>query len=66
VRHRALVALNLVPAAVDERVHRAELLEDRGRVDDGHQVVQACHVVQGHARPLVRVGVRVRVRVRVS
>ena len=56
VRDRALVALDLVPAAIDERVHCAELLEDRRRVDDGHEVVQARHVVQGHARPLVAEG----------
>ena len=49
----ALVALDLLPAAVDERVHRGELLEDRRRVDDGHEVVQARDVVQRDAGGLV-------------
>ena len=34
----ALVALDLLPAAVDERVHCAQLLEDRRRVDDSDEV----------------------------
>ena len=56
MRDGALVASDVVPAPVDERVHRAELLEDGRRVDNGHQVVQARHVVEGHARPLVAKG----------
>ena len=35
----ALLAVNLVPAAIDERLHRRELLKDGGRVDNGHEVV---------------------------
>ena len=45
-----------LPAAVDERVHRAELLEDRRRVDDRDEVVQARDVVEAQAGGLVAKG----------
>jgi len=38
-----------LPAAVDERVHRAELVEDRRGVDDGDEVVEARDVVEARA-----------------
>ena len=49
----ALVALDLLPAAVGERVDRGELLEDRRRVDDGDEVVEGRDVVQRDAGGLV-------------
>ena len=45
----ALVAFNIVPAAISKGVHRGELLEDRGRVDDCDEVMETCHVIEGHA-----------------
>ena len=46
----------LVPAAIHQRVHRAQLLEDRRRVDDGHEVVQARNVVERNVSGLVAKG----------
>ena len=45
VRDGALVALDVVPVPIDERVHGVQLLEDRRRVDDRHEVVQPRNVV---------------------
>ena len=56
VRDGALVALDLVPAAINERVHRVELLKDRRRVHDRHKIVKARHVVQARASGLVAKG----------
>mmetsp|Transcript_25467 Transcript_25467/g.81464 ORF Transcript_25467/g.81464 Transcript_25467/m.81464 type:complete len:623 (+) Transcript_25467:165-2033(+) len=56
VRDGALVALGGLPSAVDQRVHRVELLEDGRGVDDRDEVVQARDIAQAHAARLVREG----------
>ena len=53
VRDGALVALGGLPSAVDQRVHRVELLEDGRGVDDRDEVVQARDVVEAQAGGLV-------------
>ena len=53
VRDGALVALGGLPSAVDQRVHRVELLEDGRGVDDRDEVVQARDVVEAHVGGLV-------------
>ena len=46
VRDSTRFVVDLTPATIDECVHRVELLEDRGCVDNRHQIGKAGDVVQ--------------------
>ena len=56
IGHRPVVARPQVPAAVDERVHRAELLKQRRGVDDCHEVMEARHISETRSGGLVAEG----------
>mmetsp|Transcript_50778 Transcript_50778/g.163275 ORF Transcript_50778/g.163275 Transcript_50778/m.163275 type:complete len:439 (-) Transcript_50778:132-1448(-) len=56
MRDAALVPVARLPAALRQRVHRAQLLEDGRRVHHRDEVVQARDIAQAHAARLVREG----------
>ena len=50
VRDGPAIPLSSLPATGYERVQAAKLLEESGRVDDGDEVGEACHVAQARTR----------------